>query len=96
MTVKRLLLLLSALALASFSAFAQQADITLHSTVTGTREQPKVMYILPWQQPPALHIEQAFNSRLESDLFEPLDRDEFIRELNYQATIDAELDDGGD
>ncbi|MDH5171106.1 MAG: hypothetical protein OEW92_01715 [Gammaproteobacteria bacterium] len=55
-----------------------------------------MMYILPWQQAAAMEIEQDFNTRLEGDLFEPLDRDEFIRELNYQATINPAPIEGAD
>ncbi|MDH4039839.1 MAG: hypothetical protein OEV88_04215 [Gammaproteobacteria bacterium] len=93
---KRLLPLFSALYLVSLAAPGQEPDITLHSTVSGNREQPKVMYILPWQQAAAMEIEQDFNTRLEGDLFEPLDRDEFIRELNYQATINPAPIEGAD
>ena len=93
---KQLLPLLSALYLVSLAALGQEPDITLHSTVSGNREQPKVMYILPWQQPPAMEIGQDFNTQLEGDLFQPLDRDAFIRELNYQATINPTRIDGAD
>jgi hypothetical protein len=83
------LLLLLLLCPVSFPVSGQAPDITLRSTVSGNREQPKVMYILPWQQPSNMYIEQEFSAQLEGDLFEALDRDEFVRELNYQAIIDA-------
>lgn len=93
---KRFLPLLSILYGVSFPAPGQEPDITLRSTVSGNREQPKVMYILPWQQPSDRYFEQDFSAPLEGDLFEALDRDEFIRELNYQVTIDATQQEGGD
>ncbi len=96
MNGRRLLPLLSVLHLVSFSALGQEPDITLHSTVSGNREQPKVMYILPWQQPSDMYIEQDFNAQPEGGLFVALDRDEFVRELNYQAMMNAAQDDGGD
>ena len=79
------------LSLSCANSFAEQGhapDITLHSTVSGSGEQPKVMYILPWQQPSDTFFEQDSIARSEGDLFEPLDRDEFIRELNHQAAVD--------
>ena len=80
----------------SFPAPGQEPDITLHSTVSGNREQPKVMYILPWQPPGDASFEQEFNAQLTGDLFMPLDREEFIRQLNYEAMMDAAQDGGGD
>lgn len=91
---KWLLLLLPALYPTSFPALGQEADLTLHSTVSGNREQPKVMYILPWQPPSGIYTELDFSAELEGDLFVALDRDEFVRELNYRAAIDAAQGDG--
>ena len=96
MNGKRLGPVFSVMYLLSFPASGQEPDITLHSTVRGNREQPKVMYILPWQQPGAADFEQAFDTGLTGDLFVPLDREEFIRELSYQAMMKAAQDSGGD
>ena len=93
---KPLLPVLSLLYLVSSPAPGQEPLITLHSTVSGNQEQPKVMYILPWQQSGDAYFEQEFNARLTGDLFVPLDREEFVRELNYQAMMDAAQDGGGD
>ena len=87
MNGKRFLLLLSVMCPVIPAALGQTADITLHSTVSGNQEQPKVMYILPWQQPSDLSIEQDSSAKTEGDLFVALDRDEFVRELNYRATM---------
>lgn len=95
MNRKRILLLLSVVCPAISPALAQEPDITLHSTVSGNQEQPKVMYILPWQQPSDRYIEQEFPTDLEGDLFVALDRDEFVRELNYRATMNTAVDAGG-
>jgi hypothetical protein len=89
---KPLLPLLSVLYVVSFPVAGQETLITLHSTVRGNQEQPKVMYILPWQQPGDAVFEQEFNARLTGDLFVPLDREEFVRELNYRAMMDAAQD----
>ncbi len=96
MNTNRFLPFLSLMYLLSFPAPAQESEISLHSTVSGNREQPRVMYILPWQQPGAITIEQEFNAGLTGDLFVPLDREEFVRELNYQAMMNAAQDSDGD
>ena len=36
---------------------AEEAIVTLHSTVSGSQEQPRVMYILPWQQPGDMELD---------------------------------------
>ena len=95
MNGKRLLLLLSVMCPVIPAALGQTADITLHSTVSGNQEQPKVMYILPWQQPSDLSIEQNSSAKPQGDLYVALDRDEFVRELNYRATMNAAPDVGG-
>jgi len=92
MNGKRHLLLLSILYMAMSPALAQEPDITLHSTVSGNQQQPKVMYILPWQPPSDRYIEQEFSSDLQGGLFVALDREEFVRELNYRATMNAATD----
>ena len=70
-------------------AMAQEPIVTLRSTVTGNQEQPKVMYIVPWQQPGNSEFEYAMESSIADELFAPVDRDEFVRELGYKAALDA-------
>lgn len=61
--------------------------VTLQSTVSGTQDQPRVMYIVPWQEPGAAEFDYALDNRLVQEVFAPIDRDEFIRELNYREKI---------
>lgn len=62
-----------------------EASVVLHSTITGNREQPKVLYIVPWQQPGgADHMARPLQPLID-DVFAPVDRDEFRRELRYRA-----------
>lgn len=75
---------------------AQEAVVTLRSTVSGNQEQPKVMYIVPWQQPGETEFEYAPVSSLADELFSPVDRDEFVRGLTYQAMIGAAGDSGAE
>jgi hypothetical protein len=68
-------------------SFAQEPVVTLRSTVTGNQEQPKVMYIVPWQPPEYREFEYAPARRLAQELFQPIDRGEFVRELEYRAIL---------
>ena len=80
--------LLAAPLLVAVAAFAQEATVTLHSTVTGSKEQPRVMYLVPWQQPGDARFEYAMQRNFADELFVPIDRDEFVRGLEYQALLD--------
>lgn len=56
------------------------------TSVTGTRELPKVLYIVPWKKAELGELPaQPFNSVLDEALM-PLDRDVFRREVRYYAT----------
>ena len=73
--------------LASILVQAEEAVVTLRSTVTGSQEQPKVMYLLPWQRPADAEFEYRMQGSFADELFVPLDRDEFVRGLEYQALL---------
>lgn len=70
--------------LIAMQAAAQEANVTLRSTVSGSQEQPRVMYIVPWQQPGAAEFDFALHNGIAEDLFTPLDRDEFLRGLAWR------------
>lgn len=74
------------------NAVAQEPVVTLHSTVSGSQEQPRVMYIVPWQEPEAARFDYELNNELAQEIFAPIDRDEFVRGLNYRQM----LGEGGD
>ena len=82
------LLLLPALLLTTFAHAqknSQEAKVTLHSTITGNQEQPKVLYIVPWQPPGnSDKLMQPIKPVLD-DVFAPVDRAEFQRELKYRS-----------
>ena len=69
---------------AACAAVAEEASVTLQSTVSGNQEQPRVMYIVPWQQPGAAEFDFALHNGIAEDLFTPLDRDEFLRGLAWR------------
>jgi len=80
-------LLLAALGMAPLQVGAREPVVTLRATVTGNQEQPRVMYILPWQAPEARDYEYTPAQSLADDLFRGLDRDEFLRELEYRDAL---------
>lgn len=61
--------------------------VTLQSTVSGTADQPRVLYIVPWQEPGAAEFDYVLDNRLVQDVFAPIDRDEFVRELYYREKL---------
>ena len=62
-------------------------EVNLGSTITGNQEQPKVLYIVPWKQArDDTILDQSLESRL-SDVFDHLERDEHLRELDYFQTL---------
>lgn len=73
----------------SFQLSADEPVVTLQSTVSGSQEQPRVMYIVPWQEPGAAHIDYDLDNRLVEEVFAPIDRDEFVRELNFRLQLNA-------
>jgi len=66
-------------------AFAQsEGVVVLSDTVTGNQEQPKVLYIVPWQ--PAQDdtiLTQPLTTKLHRDIFSHIERPEHVRELQY-------------
>ncbi len=77
-------------ALFSGASFAEEeARVILQSTVTGNQEQPKVLYIVPWQAPGgADHLRQPLQPIVD-DILISVDRDEFRRELEYRDALAA-------
>lgn len=75
-------------------AFAQDDGVVvLSDTVTGNQEQPKVLYIVPWQAAEDDTIlKQPLATQLHSEVFEHVERQEHIRELKYLQTLSQSLD----
>lgn len=91
--MKRYLLLLPLLLLmliGSSHVQAQSNTLELESTFKGNQEQPRVLYIVPWQK---IAAPDAFYRPLQSlveESFELVDRDEFKRELSFhQRAIES-------
>lgn len=67
----------------------REANINLQTTVTGNQEQPKVMYILPWQSPASPELEMEMLSSQEDAVFGHVERDEMQRHLESAGELDS-------
>lgn len=63
-------------------------ELVLERTeITGNRELPKVLYIVPWQKSaPGELLGKPVNSLLD-EVLAPLDREEFIRQVDYYSDL---------
>ena len=59
------------------------------ATVTGDREQPKVMYIVPWKKSDIGDLSGKPMNSLLDEALAPVDRDEFKREVMYYQAVKA-------
>ena len=64
------------------------ANINLQTTVTGNQEQPRVMYILPWQSPLSPELEMEMLSSQDDAVFGHVERDELQRSLEAAGELD--------
>ena len=69
---------------------AQSDRLDLDTTiVTGNRELPKVLYIVPWKKAELGDLPaQPFNTLLD-EVLTPVDRDVFRREVTYYGVVSA-------
>ncbi len=57
--------------------------------ITGNQELPKVLYIVPWQKSdPGSLLGRPANTLLD-EVLAPLDREEFIRQVDYYSDLHA-------
>jgi hypothetical protein len=59
------------------------------ATVTGDREQPKVMYIVPWKRSDIGDLAGKPMNSLVDEILAPVDRDVFKREVVYYGAVQA-------
>ena len=65
------------------------------ATVTGEREQPKVMYIVPWKRSDIGDLAGKPMNSLIDEILAPVDRDVFKREVVYYRAVQAEASQNG-
>lgn len=75
----------SALALTTAQA-ADRADLE-GTQITGSRELPKVLYIVPWKQPLPTDLVGRPAQSLLDEALAPVDREVFQREVQYHALL---------
>jgi len=66
------------------------------ATVTGDREQPKVMYIVPWKKSDIGDLSGKPMNSLLDEALAPVDRDEFKREVVYYNAVKADTSQNGE
>jgi hypothetical protein len=94
MTYPRSLLLCMALWGMLISGNSQAQDrVELQGTaIIGNRELPKVLYIVPWKKPNADNLMGNPVGNLLRDALAIVDRDVFLREVEYYKRIRGEND----
>ena len=65
------------------------------ATVTGDREQPKVMYIVPWKSSDIGDLAGKPMNSLVDEILAPVDRDVFKREVVYYQAVQATASQNG-
>lgn len=76
----------------SILAYAQNQEgvVVLSDTVTGNQEQPKVLYIVPWQ--PAdddTILYQPLRTKLEQRIFDHVERPEHKRQVQFLEQLSS-------
>lgn len=67
--------------------FAQdRADID-RTQIIGSRELPKVLYIVPWKKPQAGDLAGKPMQSVLDEALAPIDRDVFRRQLSYESQL---------
>jgi len=65
------------------------------ATVTGDREQPKVMYIVPWKKSDIGDLAARPMNSLVDEILAPVDRDVFKREVVYYQAVQSDATQNG-
>lgn len=77
------------LGLSWFSACTHAADsLDLEgATITGNQELPKALHIVPWKSAEAGDLAARPMNSLVDEILAPIDRDVFLRELEYYKAV---------
>ncbi|GGY86931.1 hypothetical protein GCM10011613_35160 [Cellvibrio zantedeschiae] len=65
----------------------QDATINLQTTITGNQEQPRVLYILPWQSPQTADVDFEPLDNQQKAVFGHVEREELRRELESAGEL---------
>ncbi len=72
----------------SAKKMVQDATINLQTTITGNQEQPRVLYILPWQSPQTADIDFEPLDNQQKAVFGHVEREELRRELESSGELE--------
>ena len=61
--------------------------------ITGNQELPKVLYIVPWQKSDPGDLMGKPVNTLMDEVLAPIDREEFLRQVNYYGDLHGEKED---
>jgi len=73
---------------------ADRADLD-GTQILGSRELPKVLYIVPWKQPLPTELVGRPASSLLDEALSPVDRDVFERQVRYHSLLKPRPPDEG-
>src|SRR5260221_8283824 len=73
---------------------ADRADLD-GTEILGSRELPKVLYIVPWKRPLPTDLVRRPAGSLLDEVLSPIDRDVFERQVPYHCLIQARPPDAG-
>ena len=72
---------------------ADQVDLE-GATITGSQELPKALHIVPWKSSEAGDLAGRPLNSLVDEILAPIDRDVFLRELEYYEAVHSSGGDG--
>ena len=73
---------------------ADRADLE-GTQIFGSRELPKILYIVPWKQPLPTDLVGRPASSVLDEVLSPIDREVFEREVRYHSLIKAPAPNAG-
>ena len=88
MWITRVLLMLAGLIAVQAAGAADRADLE-GTQILGSRELPKVLYIVPWRPPVAGDLIGRPVESLMDEALAPVDRDVFQRQVRFHGSLQA-------
>jgi hypothetical protein len=68
--------------------YAEEVIVIEGAEIRGNQEQPRILYIIPWQRPLLREGLTVNSTELPgSDLLKPIYRDEFVRQVTYFESL---------
>ena len=70
------------------SAVRAEQNLDLQGAIiTGSRELPKVLYIVPWKKPDPTDLNGGAGPNMMDEVLAPVDREVFTRQLQYYDAV---------